>query len=225
MIQLNLLPDVKLEYIKAKRLKRTAMVLSVLVSGSALVLLVFTVLLVSVAQKTHLKNLDKDIKTGTNKLQSIDDLDKILTVQSQLNSLPDLHSQKPVNSRLFSYMEQITPANAAISSLTFDMDTQKLTISGKADNIVTVNKFVDTLKFTGYQIGSDSKTQKPAFSEIVLSSFSLGEKESSYSIDFKFDPLLFDAKADARLVVPKNKITTRSEVDKPLFQSNSSTGQ
>src|SRR5689334_20407685 len=101
MIQFNLLPDVKLEYLKAQRLKQAVVSIAAIVAGVVLAVLVILFLVVDVFQKQHLKAVNNDIKTYTAKLQSIPDLNKILTVQNQLNSLPALHAQKPVTSRLF----------------------------------------------------------------------------------------------------------------------------
>lgn len=216
MIQFNLLPDVKLEFIKARRLKHTVVMIAIIVSASALALLTVLFMTVVVFQKKHMDDLTKDIKASTAKLESVQDLDKILTVQNQLNSLPALHDQKPVTSRLFGYIQQVTPQKVSISSLELDYETQTLKIKGGADAISTVNKYVDTLKFTDYTLGSE---QKKAFSEVVLSTFTRDDKSASYEITFKFDPAIFDTKNDVKLVVP-NIISTRSATEKPeaLFQ-------
>jgi Tfp pilus assembly protein PilN len=215
MIQFNLLPDVKLEYIKARRLKRSVVLISGLVVAASLTLLIIMFVGVVVFQKKHMNDLSADIKTDKSKLESVQDLDKILTVQNQLGSLPALHDQKPVTSRLFTYLPQLTPQQASISDLTLDFDAQTLSVKGTADTISTINKFVDTLKFTDMKIGDE---QKRAFSAVVLSTFDRTDK-ASYEITFKFEPAIFDSKNDVSLVVP-NIISTRSETEKPepLFQ-------
>lgn len=215
MIQFNLLPDVKLEYIKARRLKRSVVLISGLVAAASLTLLIILFVGVVIFQKKHMNDLSADIKTDTAKLESVQDLDKILTVQNQLGSLPGLHDQKPVTSRLFTYLPQLTPQKVSISDLILDFEAQTLVIKGTADTVSTVNKFVDTLKFTDLKIGEE---QKRAFSAVVLTSFDRTDK-ASYEINMKFDPAIFDSKNDVSLAVP-NIITTRSEIEKPepLFQ-------
>jgi Tfp pilus assembly protein PilN len=175
MIQFNLLPDVKLEYIKARRLKRSVVLISGLVVAASLTLLIIMFVGVVVFQKKHMNDLSADIKTDKSKLESVQDLDKILTVQNQLGSLPALHDQKPVTSRLFTYLPQLTPQQASISDLTLDFDAQTLSVKGTADTISTINKFVDTLKFTDMKIGDE---QKRAFSAVVLSTFDRTDKAS-----------------------------------------------
>jgi Tfp pilus assembly protein PilN len=215
MIQFNLLPDVKLEYIKARRMKRSVMLISGLVTAASLALLIVLFVGVIVFQKKHMNDLSADIKRDTAKLESVQDLDKILTVQNQLSSLPALHDQKPVTSRLFTVLPQVTPQKVTISDLNLDFEAQTLSIKGTADTINTVNKFVDTLKFTDFKAGEE---QKRAFSDVVLATFDRTDK-ASYEIMLKFDPGMFDSKNQISLVVP-NIITTRSETEKPeaLFQ-------
>ncbi len=219
MIQFNLLPDVKQEYIKARRTKRSAIVAAGLVSGVALTVCIVLFLVVDVAQKKHLSDLNKDIKNYSQQLQKIADLNKILTVQNQLNSLPALHDQKPFASRLPDYLGKVTPAAASITKLHLDFAASTVSISGVADNLGTVNKFADTLKFTTFTTDKNEKAE-PAFSSVVLTSFSRGDTTTTYELTFKFDPVIFDDQTKITLTVPKI-ITTRSETEKPteLFQN------
>lgn len=232
MIQFNLLPDVKIEYIKARRLKRTVVLSSVMIGASALALFILFFMIVNVFQKVHLNNLDKDIKENKKILQDKPDLSKILTIQNQLNSLPDLHKNKPVASRLFGYIQQLTPQQASISSLKVNFDDQTMTITGNADSLAIVNTFVDTLKFTNFSYQAESgdgtapsTTTGLAFNSVVLSQFGVSGKEAksksaTYSIQMKFDPVIFSASQDVKLVVA-SKVTTRSETEKPnaIFQN------
>jgi Fimbrial assembly protein (PilN) len=219
MIQFNLLPDVKLEYIKAKRTKRLAILASTIVSGISLAVLITLFLTVSVFQKKYINDLTADIKASTSKLQQTQDLNKILTVQNQLNNLDAIHDQKPVTTRLFTYLPQITPNALTIDNLTLDYATSNIKISGNADAISTINVFVDTLKFTDFSVAGEQGTKK-AFEKVVLSSFSLNQQEkdpkkkATYNITFNFNPDIFNKLKEVALTVPK-QTTTRSETEKP----------
>lgn len=223
MIQFNLLPDVKQEFIKVRRTKRNAIVVAAIVTATALTILIILVLVVDVAQKKHLSDLNADIKKYSAQLQSTPDLNKILTVQNQLNSLTALHSQKPVASRLPDYLAKITPAQVSVTKLHIDFTANSIDITGEADSLSTVNKYVDTLKFTTFTTDTDTKA-KPAFSDVVLSSFSRGDKSTNYNLTLKFDPAIFNDQNVIALTVPKI-ITTRSETEKPsdLFQTTPTT--
>lgn len=225
MIQFNLLPDVKQDFLKAKRTKHTVIVVSLLVAASAL--FVFVMLLVTVYgfQKNQISTLTKKINEQSSTLKSTKDLDKILTIQNQLNSLPDLHDRKPVTSRLFTYVSQLTPDKVSIGKLEVDFAENTLNFTGKSDSLSTINKFVDTLKFTTYVDNNDppkdtSNPPKP-FSDVVLSEFSVEDGAFTYSIKLAFNPDIFNSSKNIVLTVP-NTITSRSQTEKPstdLFQA------
>jgi hypothetical protein len=217
MIQFNLLPDIKLEYIRAQRTKRLMMTVSVLVATASLAFLVILIMTVFVFQKQHMSHLSKDITDYGNDLKATPDLDKVLTVQNQLNSLTGIHEQKPEVNRIIPYIQQVTPSSANISSLKVDFSTNAMTITGNADSLEIVNKYVDTLKFTHYNDGASSPE---AFSNVVLTTFGRADKGASFTIDLVFDPVIFNNTKTITLTVPKI-ISTRSNTEKPkvLFET------
>jgi hypothetical protein len=225
MIQFNLLPDIKQEFVKVNRTKRIVIIISVL--ASAALLLVFILLLSwDGLQKKNLSDINKDIATNKSTLTGTSDLNGILTIQNQLNSLPALYKQDPVASQLFGYLTQITPSTATISSLTINFGQDSVQISGSADSLATVNVFADILKFTTYSLSSPAGATSPtAFSNVVLSSFSVGTADTgtAYSFTFNYVPTLFSSSSVNIYVPPKT--TTRSVIDQPtvLFKSAPST--
>jgi hypothetical protein len=220
MIQLNLLPDVKLEYIKAQRARRLVLSVSVLISLVAVAILVL-LLGVDGLQKKHLSDLNKDIKNDSKTLKQKPRINQILTVQNQLESLTALHNAKPAASRLFNYLDQVTPVSVDINNFTTDFGLQTATLTGDADSLSSINQYVDTLKFTSYTT-TDSKAATKAFSNVVLSSFGLSSgatgpqanKPANYTITLSYDRNIFDITQKINLSVP-NKVTTRSEVNQP----------
>ena len=218
MIELNLLPEIKLEYIKAKRARRIVLLASTFVAIGSLALVVITAS-VYFFQAQHLKGLNADIASTSKELQDIDQLDKILTVQNQLSRLTTLHDQKPEAARVFTYLNQTTPTEAKISTFTLDFTLKTVSITGTADALSSVNKYVDTLKFTTYK-NADTNEQTRAFGNLVLSSFSVSGNEkdpnqkASYTITASYDPLIFDTTKAVALTVP-SITTSRSEVEKP----------
>lgn len=218
-LQVNLLPDVKLEYIRARRMKRLVMGASFAAAGVAFAVFIALFVIVNVVQQNHIANLDKDIEQGVAEIQSVPDIDKVLTIQNQLNSLTALHEENPETSRLFNYLKELTPAQASVSTVTMDFETNKLSLDGEADSLETVNKFADTLKFTTYKEKDSDAEPVPAFSQVVLSNFGVSEDATSFQLTFMFDPVIFDNTKDIELNVP-NIISTRSQTEKPsdLFQ-------
>jgi hypothetical protein len=200
MIQFNLLPDVKQEYIKAQAVKRLVISVSFIASAAALFVLVLALFSVYIVQNKSIHDLHADIQADSNTLKNTDNISDILTVQSQLNSLASLNQQKPVASRLFGFLSQLTPNKATISDLRIDYTLNTVTISGNAPTLDVVNTFVDGLKFTNYTIKGSTATQ-PAFSSVVLASFSRNDKSATYSITFTFDPVIFNNANDVSLSV------------------------
>ncbi|MBX4197092.1 hypothetical protein KW801_00865 [Candidatus Saccharibacteria bacterium] len=223
-IQFNLLPDVKLEFDRQLKAKRFVYTVSFLASAVVLAIFVISFLSVNVLQKKLLDNANNDINNYSQKLKSIPNLDKVLTIQNQLNSLPNLHQQKHYASRLFGYLPQITPANINIGRLTISTVNSTIDIQGTSDKVETINKFVDTLKFTSYTVGSDQNTKKLAFSNVLLTKIDRDDKGASYTVDATFDPALFSGSQGVTLVVPQ-ETTTRSVINTPDASSPLFNGQ
>jgi Tfp pilus assembly protein PilN len=241
MIQFNLLPDVKIEYLKVRRAKRLIMLIAALITGASLVVLILLVFTVHVFQKQHLENIATDIERDSRAIKSTPGIEKILTVQNQLISLPALHQQKPEASRVFQYIAQVTPANVTIANLSVDFSTNTVSLTGSAPALSDVNRFVDTLKFTEYTRGEAETLNAMtfnrgehdlAFSNVVLGSFGRSDDAANFTIDLNFAPEIFQTSRDnpetadkneskhiVKLIIP-NIVTTRSQLEKPgpLFQ-------
>lgn len=217
-VQFNLLPDIKIQYLKAKRQKHLIVLGSAAASMVALVVFVLLLSVVYGVQKKTIGDLNSDIKTASNKLEGTKDLDKILTVQNQLGALPAMHDKKLVSSRLYNYLSQLTPSDSSINKLNVDFTASTMDITGSAPNLTSVNTYVDSLKFTKYTT-KEGGSQKQAFSNVVLFGFTRDNKTATYTINLKFDPVIFSGTEEVDLTVPQI-ISTRSEVDKPsaLFQ-------
>ena len=175
---------------------------------------------VFVFQNQRMKGLTSEISKYSNDLKSTPDLDKILTVQNQLASLTALHTDKKDVNRIIPYVKQLTPAAASISSLNVDFTANTMTITGSSDTLETVNKFVDTLKFTKYNDGTQPLS---AFSDVVLTSFGRADKGATYTITTSFEPTIFDNTKTVTLTVP-TIVSTRSTTEKPGVLFESTTG-
>lgn len=200
MIQFNLLPDVKQEYIRAERMKRLMVSVSFVASTAAIVLLVVAFSSVYIAQKKIINDLNDSISTSSRKLKNEPNISDILTVQSQLGSLDTLNNQKPVASRMFGYLSQVTPTQTTISDMRADFVQNTISISGNSPSLDAVNTFIDSLKFTNFTVKGSSDT-KPAFSSVVLANFSRSATSATYSITLSFDPTIFNVTDDVTLLV------------------------
>lgn len=226
MIQFNLLPDVKLDYIRTKRIKRLMIGVSTLVASSSFVIALLLFGYVNFVQKNHLNDLDRDISVAAKNITGTKDIDKIITVQNQLASLPQLHDGKPKASSLFLFLSQLTPAEVSVATIDVDFTTSIITLSGNAKDLLRVNTFIDTLKFTSFTVDGQKKN---AFGNVLLAGFSPGDlapekgtdaKEATFQSTLTFDPLIFNNETNTKLNVP-NAVTTRSQLSNPaaLFET------
>lgn len=238
-LQFNLLPDVKQEYLKAQRTKRTVIAISFIASAVSLFILLLMITTVYVVNKKQLSDANKQIDHYSDQLKGIDNLDKILTVQNQLKSVSSLHQSKHITSRLYTYLPQLTPTTVCLGKVTLDLQANTLTIDGSADSLKSVNVFIDTLKFTKYAVdGKDSG--RNAFTSVLETQFGLNSANAgsstndcggkpaiaSYTLNVQFDQALFSNGQSVALEVPKGKSTTRSVIDDPsndLFNGQTST--
>lgn len=223
MTQFNLLPDIKLEYLSAERIRRLVIGISVIV-GIVAVIIAGTLLTVTIVQGQQINNLNSSIRRQGSIIMGHSNLNDILTIQNQISTLTTLHQQEPAVTDLAGYLNQLIPVNASISNLSIDFNADTITVSGSADSLATVNQLVDGLKFATYKV-SGNNSKKPAFSQVVLSSFGVVPNGATYTINCSFDPTLFNNADQVTLYVP-NQVTTRSMIDQPtalfkLMQSSS----
>lgn len=214
-MQFNLLPDIKLEYIKAERSRKVVASIGLLVSAIAVAILLIMLFTVEVVQKKQLSDAASAVTTANKDLSGITGLNKVLTVQNQLGTLATLHQSKHISSRIFTYLPEITPSNVKITQITMDLSQNTITITGTADSQLAVNTFIDTLKFAQFK-ASSSDTEHPAFTNVVESAFSLTATGSTYTINATLDPALFaNPGSQTPQIILHNQVTTRSVLEDP----------
>lgn len=234
MIQLNLLPDLKKEYIKAQKTKSFVISTSILVTIGAVGLSALLFVYVTFVQQLQINLATDDIKRKETELKAIQDVDKYLTVQAQLAALPDLHNSKGSYDRLFSFLNVLNPSapnNINLANLQLESETRTMMLTGTTGNFETLNVFVDTLKNAeiSYKAGGQGEalTEKMFEQTLVMSSgFSRvdGKNLVSFTIKTVYTPAVFDVQnTDLTAKVP-SITTTQSVTQSPqagqLFNSN-----
>jgi len=196
-IQLNLLPDIKLEFNKAQHAKRLALSIAFLACSISLTIFILLILTVDVVQKQQLKTTGQNVDDASKKLQGVPQINQIITVQNQLQTLTQLHQSKHITSRVYTYLSQLTPSTVSVNKLDLDLKANTITISGKAPAQSDVNSFIDAIKTATYTL-DNGKTTKPAFSSVVQSAFTINGNGVSYTINAQFDPALFANSVDSK---------------------------
>jgi Tfp pilus assembly protein PilN len=229
-VQFNLLPDSKLTLNRNIHTKRLVFSIATIVSLVSIGVLIVLLLFVDGVQKKLLNDAAKNVDKSSSHLKALN-VERIITVQNQLQALPGLHQNKHISSRIFTYLPKITPTNVSINQLTLDLTKNTLSISGNTDSQKTINTFVDTLKYATFKVGPQSKAA-PAFTQVVESGFSLNAGSVGYTIDMVFDPLLFTNStkdAQGKVITPTITVSNISssgalrDPSNTLFNSSQST--
>ena len=163
MIELNLVPDIKREYIKAQRQRALAISVSIVVGLAAVGVVVLLGLLIGV-QFARDKLARNAINDQNAKLQKVTDLSSMLTIQSQLSTLSSQNDSRTIDSRIFDVLSAINPPapnNVQFSSVKLDPVAQTISLDGSADGGYAAT---DTLKKTilnsTFEYTKDSSSQK-----------------------------------------------------------------
>ena len=134
MYEINLVPDVKAEAIKAQKARNLVFFVSGTVSAIAIGLVVF-LFMFKAAQDITIGSQDKRLESLSAKLNEYDGLSEVLTIQRQLSGLQEIEGQKKVLSRVYGFLAAMVPRGAdsvTISSLSVDLENYMMTIEGQA---------------------------------------------------------------------------------------------
>lgn len=222
MVTLNLLPDIKREYLRSQRTKRLFMIGSLLVSATFVSLVILLGLYVFVVQRLEIRGAQSGIDEAQRQLNEVQDLDKVLTVQKQLEVLPDLHTNKPAAERLFEYLSAVVPKDISLNSIDLDYTgVSAVEIDGFAKDFPSINTFTDALKNArvSYE-GSDE--QIAAFKDVVVENYGVDNNATTFRITLAYDPRIFDnSLTGVKMNVPN--ITT-TQFNSELFDEQAPAG-
>jgi len=227
MIEINLVPDVKQELIKAQRIRSTVIAASLLIGSISVAVVALLVMYIFTVQAVRGGLVDNAIKQGSDKLASVEDLSKVLTIQNQLTKISDLNSNKNIYSRIFDLLSSIippSPNDVQISNLKIDSTTDLITIEGQASNsYAAVEVFKKTIEGAKVRYtDSNNKAQEVTLaSSISTSDTSYGEDSSGikvlrFTISFVYAPELFSlASKNASVAITIKGNATDSYIDIP----------
>lgn len=216
MIEINLIPDVKREYLKTRALRNMVISTSILVGVGAIGLVVFLGVVFG-GQLVAESIQDNSIKSEGKQLTSIEDLNKTVTIQQQLQLIDDQQTNKSINSRLFDVMAAINPPapnDVKISNLKMNPTDKTITIEGSAANgYIALEVFKKTITNTMVQVRiDDEETKMPLADDIVAGETSFGENaEGQRVLRFEFtftypDELFMVSKNPVSVITPASRV-------------------
>lgn len=205
MIEINLIPDIKREFLRNQRMRARVILgsITVCLAAGGLILVMFMVL---VGQKlmddTVTRNIDDKHRTLTTKHPNLNNL---VTIQSQVNSVSALNDEKQIMSRLASVLTAIRPLppnEVSISEVLVDPEEKLLTLQGVAPGGYNVadafRKTIErtTLQLTPYGDLPQKGEPVPLTGEVALGELGFGEDSAgrrvlSFKMSFNYNENLF----------------------------------
>lgn len=227
MIEINLVPDVKQELIRAKRARTIVISTAVITGLSSIAIVALLAVYAFLGQTVRSSFADSAIKDKSAELSKVADLSDALTIQHQLAELSSIHAETHKMSRMFELLAAINPGapnQVSFSTVRVDTETGTVRLEGQA-----VNGFnaADTLKKTilntsfSYRDESNELRTVPITTSTSLSELSYGEDSTGrkvlrFTLTFLYDEaFLSPASTDAVIVPPNRQNATDSFLHLP----------
>lgn len=234
MIEVNLIPDIKREYLHAKTLRNSVITISIFVGGVAIAI-VALLGVVAGGQLIASSAKDREIDSQEKILLGIADLDKTVTLQHQLGTIGEMHENKNIDSRLFGVLSAINPTEqsyARISSLKYDPSENTISIEGWTEDHVSLESFKKTILNTKVHYTKSGDTGVEPLTEEIISNPSTlglnseGRRVLRFSFSFSYPDELFMSSDEPVVIEALGKRTdvTDSRVGVPenLFEGQTS---
>ncbi len=133
--EINLVPQVKAEMIKAQKMRNIVLFICILVSSIAIggVVILFGI---KSGQDIAMASQDGRLKEMSQKLNGYNELNNLITIQGQLEGVDEIISHKTVVSRIFGALGVMLPQGAdsvVLSELSVNLETNVVRMDGQAD--------------------------------------------------------------------------------------------
>lgn len=231
MIEINLIPDVKQELIKAQRVRSMVISGSIFASIVAIGAVVLLAMYVFGGQAWRNSIADGDIKKKGEELAKVEDLSKILTLQNQLKLISDLNGGKKIDSRIFDMLAAVIPPSpnqARISQLSIDTESSTIRLEGQTrafDSMEVFKKTIAAAVIVYREEGAEEDTQIPLASDISTTDTSFGEDSEGnrtfrFTLTFTYPEELFSPaikNVGFKLIVNGNVTDSYLGIPKTIF--------
>jgi Tfp pilus assembly protein PilN len=234
MIEINLIPDVKQELLKAERSRALVIsgsILTCIIAGGIVVLLVIYIYGIQFGRGIL---ADNAIKSGSAELAKVEDLSKMLTIQNQINKIDVINDTKEIDSRLFDVLSAVIPPapnEVRISTVSVNKEESTITLEGQTNAYDSMEVFKKTIDSSVIVYNEDgTEKQVKLASDISTADISYGEdsdgvKVLRFNLSFKYPPELLSATVpvitiklsingnvtDSYLGIPKSIFTERAK--------------
>lgn len=233
MIQINLIPDIKRDYLRARRTRDIAVSVS-MIAGLASIGVVGLLLLVLGTQTGREVLADRSIDSEYEQLSSVEDLSDMVTIDNQLSLISGQHATKSMHSRMFSILEAINPAdpnNVSFSDVTVNPAETVIVMEGSArGGYPAVETLAKTIENTVIESTTDQgeSSDTPLASDIIIGETTYGRDADDrrvlrFEMTIKYTPdVLTNQLKSVKVKSPTKKIDatdSRQRVPDSLFSA------
>jgi len=226
MIEINLVPDVKMELLRTERLRTTMISISILVAGVAAGLAVLMGMYVFGAQAFLKGNAETTITKESDNLKAVNGLATALTIQNQLSKISETHASNPVNSRMLDMLNIVKETNGhdvLVTKISVDSENKEISIEGNSPKgyvaYEAFKKTINNTKFKYYDEAEKKLVTKPIAQQISDGERRYGTDSNNvtvlrFTVRFTYADKLFDRAAiNAQFVKPENSNVTDSTIE------------
>jgi len=252
MIQINLVPDVKLELVRTQRHRRiviSSIIITLIVAASITVILALYVFVYQNLAKSSNVSTIQQLDT---KFRGIDDIGKTVTLSNQLTKINETHDEahKTMPSRIFDVLAAAsskgTDNSVSITSISMDAAQKTISITALTDNkgfdaADVFRKNVESMTISYVDVGADGSIPErkddnvQSFvmaQEVSLSDLSSGQDDKdkrqkvSFKLSFIYDVKVFSPQISIVSIrgLGKGNVTdSYTRLPQSLFSSSSET--
>lgn len=141
--EINLVPDIKGEMIKALKLRNLIFFICIVVAAASIGMILIVGSIVG-GQSLALEGKKDVLASMSNKVNSYNDLSDFLTIQNQVNKISTITDEKVLSSRIFNFISVLNPTNGdtvKFSEMNLNMAEATLTVEAQAN--AEVSPFID----------------------------------------------------------------------------------
>lgn len=236
MIEINLIPDVKRELLRAQRTRALVITGSIFTSIIAAGVVALLLVYIYGFQGIRGLSLDGDIEKRGDEIAKVEDLSKILTIQNQLTKMSELNASKNIDSRIFDVVAAVVPPepnSVKISQINVDDTESTITLEGQTATFNSMELFKKTIDSAIIVYTEDGEQRTVSLAseldsgEVTYGSDANNEKVVIFSLTFVYPPELFSPSipvisiklsidgnvTDSYLGIPRSIFTQRATED------------
>lgn len=229
MIQVNLLPDIKKQYLRSLRIKSMVVFgsfLAIAIAAGAIVALSMTVY---IGQVQYMGFVDGQIEKSAEELRKKPTLNRDLTIQNQLSALPELHASKSKYSRIMDMLPTLNPASpnsVTLTTMQLQDETSTVSFNGRTGSFEALTSFRDSLRYADvtYVAGdADGTTTEKLFSSVVIETSALTQEQGNqfvaFSIRTVYNPGVFaESSRNVALSIPSIQTSSQADLSRKIFE-------